>query len=805
MMGRQRIEGGAVPLVTRLAGVLTPAATTVVALAVVAAVGTGLDLWVVASVASVAALCLPLWTLCRERLCPGSAVTPVLAAFVLLWVAMLASVELLSAVSQLGSRVAWVGLMLALAVGLQVVAERWHGHNPRGQQADLLCVVPLSQALREPWAVVVVPLALVFGALFAQSAYLNLFTGINHTDGQTFYMARSIRYLQGGTLAAYGSPVDFLPHFHQTVSAYLLLFFGAESSILLLSSLFGGAVCLALFDLSRLLRFPVSLALLAGLSPLSVTIFSLHLGTSNFDVHMALFLLLVIYFLVVGMRTSQTRYLLLAASATSLALATKLTFWFAAPGLAMLWAAVVMVLARRRGLRGVAPAMMIAALIVVLGGLHFLRNARYQGFLITPNLPEYGQSNPTTLRERFDVTAFNLLASTTTLLTPVILAKETENEQFAAVGAFQAINESLGISLPNPLIFTHPDRSWADVFDHFRLPFHSDKAGFGTIIPFVVAPSALFVVVDGLRRRRLLTLPTYLVCFALFYLLTLGLTLKYAADHVRYLIEMVVPLLALVPAVLARLPIAAGLVYLAVAGGFMAKDAYQAYRYSDLRPPSRVMLVPREIQYPAFNAVTRYADFEGARVLDQRYPVDAWPELFLLRREQNRGEYFEYPYLDVAGRRRLTGWATDLEQARPSWPGPMLVVDPVLAQILNTRFPGQVVLDRLSSSAWVGLPLDRLRVLWRVEVPEATDPIVVRIGARVDPERYRRPEFRFTAVHSQGGEAPTVFRDFSPDPTYPLPWGALSPVFDLQVEVREAGTTSVQELARVPQRIMFVR
>src|SRR5262249_21920186 len=160
--------------------------------------------------------------------------------------------------------------------------------------------------------IVVLPAGLVLGAIFVQSAYLDLFTGINHSDGQAFYLARSIRYLQDGNLSTYSTVNDYLPHLHQTISAYLLLFFRSESAIVLLSPLFGAFVCLAVFDMSRLTHQPVSLSLLAGLSPLCVTIVSLHLGTSNFDVHTALLVLLSIYFLFLYLRTSLQRNLLVA-------------------------------------------------------------------------------------------------------------------------------------------------------------------------------------------------------------------------------------------------------------------------------------------------------------------------------------------------------------------------------------------------------------------------------------------------------------------------------------------------------------
>jgi hypothetical protein len=797
-MGRERAECGVGALVVRLALVPSPAARSVLVLAGVAGVAALLSLHAVASLAGVASLALPLLTLARRSFDDGSAVTPVLAAVALFWFGALGAIEALSLASLLGSRPAWTLLCVATACALQAAVD---GRRGAPLRRDILGLRPLSRALREPWTVIVGPMALVLGSLYAQSAYLDLFTGINHADGQAYYMARSIRYLQDGNLATYSTVNDFLPPFHQAVSAYLLLFYGAESAILLLSWLFGGLVGLALFDLSRLMRPPVSLSVLAGLSPLSVTIFSLHLGTANFDIHVALFLLLVIYFLALSLLTSRPRYLALAACAVALALATKPTFWFAAAGLAVFWLAALAALARRRGPGVAARWALIAALIVSLGGLHVVRNAWYLGFPLAPDLPEYGRSAPATPRGRLEAATFHVLASSTALLTPRILVGDDARE--AITRRFRQVNEGLGIRLPDPQIFFYPERSWDDVFDHLRMPFHSDKAGFGAVVPLVVAPAALFVVADGLGRRAAPAIARYVVLFAVLYLATMGLALKYAADHVRYQIEMVVPLLVLVPVLIARLPLAAGLLYLAVAGGFMLADASQAYARNQARPPDGVLTVPRDLQYATFVAPDRMAYFTGARVLDEKYPVDWWPELFLLKEDLGRGQYFEYPFLDVLGRRRVTPWAADLRRPRPDWPGPLLVTDPASAEILRDRFAEQVALDRLSDLVWVALPLDRLRVTWRVVPADRATPSVVQLEARVSAERYARPHFRFSAARAPAGEPHAVLREFSDAPAFSLPRSGLSPDLDLLVEVREAGRQEAAERTRVPQATLL--
>ena len=779
---------------------LSGQARAVVGLGAVALVAAALELPVAASTASVSALVLPVVRLSRRHCDPGSAVAPVLAAFTLFWLAMLASIELLSVFSLLGSRAAWTVSLVTLGVVLTIVADRDRAVTPTD---DLLSLPPLSQALKEPWAVIVGPVALVLGLLFVQSVYLNAFTGVNHTDGQWFYMARSVRYLQDGNLTSYSTINDFLPHLHQTISAYLLLFTGSESSIVLLSALFGAFACLALFELARLGGAPGSLALLAGLSPLAVSIFSLHLGTSNFDLHTGFFLLVSIYSLVLASRTRQTRYLLLAAAGTSLALAMKLTFWFAAPGLGILWIVALVVLLRSRCPREVAQAIAVAALIVLLGGLHFLRNVWTQGFLIRPSLPEYGDSADLTARDRLDLLTFNVLATATTLVTPAIFLGD--RLQPLVEDTFRRVNQRLGISLPNGKLYYYADRSWNDVFDHYRMPYLSDKAGFGAIVPLAIVPAMLVVLLDVVRRRAVFTIQGYVVLFAVLYVVSMGMVLKYAPDHVRYLIEMLLPLLILLPMVLARLPVRVGMVYLVLVAGFMLSDAYLAYRWNEQRPPDRVTTVPIREQYATFVSPERFGYIEAARVLNRKYPADEWPELFLLKTESIVPVLLEYPFLDASAQRRLTYWFGDLSHDRPAWPGLFLVLTPDTAAVLTSQFADQVTLDPLSDSVWLGVPRDRLRVRWRVDSPDEGGPSAVVLEAIVASEQYRQPEYRFVTVDSRNGRQIEVLRDYSPDARLVIPSSRLSPILEVRVDAREAGSRAVGERATVPERRMLER
>jgi hypothetical protein len=783
---------------TSLAG-LSGGARMTVALSVAALAAVALDLLAVASVASLTALTLPIFRLARRQFASDSIVTPVLASFTLFWLVMLATIEVLSVFSLLGSPIAWTLLLVLLALALQI-AER--SQPERVPPCDRLAVPPLMRSLTEPWGLVVGPAAMVLGLLFVQSIYLNTLTGINHTDGQWYYMARSIRYLQDGNVSTYSTVNDFQPHFHQTTSAYLLLFYRSDAVILLLSTLFGAFACLTLFDLARLTGAPVSLAVLAGLSPISVPIVSLHLGTSNFDLHTALFLLLTMHGIILAIRTSQRRYLIIAAAATSLGIATKVTFWFAIPGLAILWIATVVILARQYQIRALARTLALATLIVMVGCIHPARTVLTQDLSRELNEEAHGRSSSSSVSDRLQVTVFNVLASTTTLMTPEILVQG--RSVTLVEDAFRRVNERLGIRLPNEKIFYYEDRSWRDVFDHLKMPFHSDKAGFGAIIPLAVFPAALVIVFDIVRKRSVFSFHAYLLIFGALYLVTLGAALKYASDHVRYLIEMVLPLLLLVPVGIARLPRRIGMVYLAVIAGFMLADAYRSYRLNEQRPPDRVAIVPRQEQYQTFVSPERSSYYEAARQLNLKYPTEERPEIFLFKEGWFVPVRFEYPFMDVAGRRRLTYWLGDLDRDRPDWPGPFLVVNPAIADLLRSRFADQVVLDRLADSVWLGLPRDQLRVLWRVDWPNDRESSIV-LEANVEPGRYLQPEYRFETFDVRDGRPMETLRDFSSDPRLTLPSSSVARILEIRVSVRESGSYEAAERVAIPERRMLER
>jgi hypothetical protein len=134
-----------------------------------------------------------------------------------------------------------------------------------------------------------------------------------------------------------------------------------------------------------------------------------------------------------------------------------------------------------------------------------------------------------------------------------------------------------------------------------------------------------------------------------------------------------------------------------------------------------------------------------------------------------------------------------------------LVDSVAVAEQLQTRFPDQLVLDRLSGSIWIALPRDRLRLLWYESLPRGREPETVQLEAVVEPGRYAQPEYRFTVVTALGGNLVEELRGFSDDPHAQVPMAKLARSLEIQAEVRETGSGRVADAVRVSALGMLLR
>ena len=721
------------------------------------------------------------WRVARAACRPAALVDAVLLTWTLgvAWVVVMA--EVLSALYALGQPLGWL-----VGAGAIAVAGAWLPRPARRlRPAD-----PLAgwRGLAWPTRVVVLAIGLHLVAL----AVLTPFAGINVSDSVAVYLPRSVRYLQNGSFNVYATHHDYLQYLHQVLVAIQLLFLRSDALVVPTSFATALLTSLASFAFARSLGWRAPLPLAAALLPWTMPAFLLHATAPNFDVLTGLWLLLALYFLRRGYAATSPRWLVPAAAATGLALATKPTFWFAAPGLGLVW---LLVFARplthgarpRGGAARVAAVALTCALVVGVLGLPFLvRNRLTRGYLFSPpELQEYMTGSRLDLRDRLDLLAFNGLAFGYQLLAPPFLLPAA-----TAAGldeSFRLRARALGFELPDARLTVHPD--WTDLIRHAH-PAHrydSNHASFGAAFVLVVVPSLLAL---PFARRRLgprwpFALATAGV--ALSYLVVYSLVYRYHVASIRFLVEMAILLLPIAPAAFALLPrrvLGPALVTLAVPLVLEMNDAFRNNRWL---PPDQVVQTPRAEQIFRFSGGNTTV-VDAARALDRKYPPSAEPDVWVHDEGTGHASFPDYTFLGPGLERRTHYWVPTPEAGMP--PGPFVTMNRTVSDMLVGS--GAAVADQLAPGVWLLLPNDRLRVRFTPAQATPSGESVVRVEASVAPGRYRAPTF--AAFTSDGGVRPTWQPHGRPGPTatWELPSTAVMRG-GFRVEVRDANERRAAE------------
>jgi hypothetical protein len=667
------------------------------------------------------------------------------------WIVLVA--EVLSAGRLLGQPIGWLigGAGLAVAGSWATVPPRVF---PRRNMGAGRVIGALSWIPTHPLGRVILALvALHLGVVFL----LTLSTGINITDSLEAYLPRSVRYLQNGTFSIYDTYYDFMPGFHQTLVAMQLLFLRADVLVVPMSFLIGLATSVGIFAFSRSLGWPGALPLAAACLPWMMPELLLHASAPNFDILIGLWLLLALYFLRRGYAASSPRWLAAAALATGLALATKPTFWFAAPVLGLCWLATLLRALRRRPLRRTMGLVLVATVLVVSIGTPFIaRNVLVQGTLLGP--PHYQKAivGEMSLPDRLSLLAFNSLALGYQLVTPPSLM--SREAALALNNRFAELAQSLGFRLPDDRLTSLPN--WSDVIRH-AMPGHrydSNHASFGAAFVLIVLPSMLAL---PLLRRRLgprWPFMVALVGFGVGYFLVYALLYRYITASIRFLVEPMIVLAVIAPAWIALLPRGAHGPILAAFALLLIPEMSDVIQNSRWMPPDRVMQTARIDQIYAFNGVPLP---DAARMLDRKYPPSELPEILIHDQGTGGPSFPDYTFLGPTLQRRTRYWVPG-SSALP--PGPLLTLDRDLA---NELVAAGMLPDRLGANAWLLLPNDRLRVRLSLVHGGTTDDQLLKLEASVAPGAYRSPSFGFSQLH--GSSTVVQLRGFGPEPTLILP------------------------------------
>ena len=752
------------------------------------------------------------WRLARAIFRPATLADALMLAWTLAFAWIAVAAELLSIGRLLGQPTAWV-----VVGGACALTGIWA--RPRARPGTSIPTLRSPRAaFRDEWGRLhwaAQALLVVFGLQLATAFVLTFFAGINIWDSLSAYLPRAVRMAQAGTVGAPMPYVGFLQYLPQVTAAIQFVFLRSDVLVNVFSFLAASMASLGIYAFARSL-LPSGeprpwLALGAALLPFSMPMVLLHASTSNFDVFEGLWLLYALYFLRRGYAATSPRWLAAAALATALALATKPTFWFAAPGLGLLW---VWTFARAwrpsppnplsrapgegesplsrapgegPGVRASRPrvrASLVSVALVLIVGTPFLwRNLIGNGFLIAPAAErEFGTGTGAAPADRARLLAFNSGALGLALLAPPILLPRETAEGLDDWFASRA--RALGVRLPDPALT--PLAEWDGLIRHVSHRYDSNHAGFGAAFPLVLVPALLLVPFAGRRlgpRRRFALAAAFL---GLAYFVVLNAITRYTVSNIRYLNEMVLVLapLGVIPFLLLPRRLA-GPLALALGAGLLV-EMHGVVVNDKQKPPSLVTVVSRDEQYAIFNG-NPPTQARAARVFDRKYPAAEYPEVLV--HDTGAPNFPEYAFFGPDLERRAASWRPRDDETEL----PGLVLTRELGALDRFVQNGAAVVDRLGLETWLLLPNDRLRVVFVMVQPTPGDAPVLRLAASVPPGRYRAPYFGYFVNTNQGD---VRLREFSPDPTLdvPLDQAARGTV---RVEVRDGEGGRTQERVRV--------
>jgi 4-amino-4-deoxy-L-arabinose transferase-like glycosyltransferase len=686
------------------------------------------------------------------------------------WLAVTA--ELLSLLGRMGDPESWLAEMTMLAV-LGALVGPGVPTVPRRHRAWLPTVF---RGLHWSGQALLVLFGLQLGVAF----FLTWYAGISVYDTISTYLPQAARHVQNGSFTIERDSLDYQPQLYPVLLAYQLVFLKADALVNMVSVMAAIMTAAGLYALARSFGCQGYVPLVAALLPFTMPLFLLHASASRFDILEVQWLLFTLYFLRRGYASTSVVWLAAAAVAFGLAFSTKPTFWFAAPGLAIVWLAVALrALRRRRYQRLGAVILLCAVLFVPLGPPYIARNYLTSGYLLGPPETMAGLvGDIETPDERARRLGLHLFAYATQLLTPPSVMPTFVSSRVERWFADTAMVLGLGIRESFPL----GQASLNGLIRHVSERYSDGNAGFGAAFLLVVFPAVVALLAFPRRLGRRALYPLVIVLVGLSYFVAIGLSIPYHVNNIRYAIEPVILLTVAVPVLLAAIrPRVAATATLLLALPLLAEmnDVIQNNRQV---PPDEVLSVPREEQYHRFFGGSGALTLQAARALEYKYPPSKYPIVYFFGRTLPLLP--DYTFRGPGLERRFEYFVP--EPGEQELPGPVLVEDRNVVERLVGEF--EPVVDRLSPSAYLLLPRDRLQVVFEVVQPSPLAEALVHLTAFPPVDSSAGVTFRWVLL-SPAGER--VLKRFSADPTLEVP---LQQTTDggIRVELRAPGREPAQ-------------
>ena len=402
------------------------------------------------------------------------------------------------------------GEALVAAACVAVWLRRGREPMPSWNPSSVLRCVPRSLVV------------LVAGAALALQFYVALAVAPNNWDSMTYHLSRAAYWLQyqsvgpfpGGTIRQ----VDSAPN-GELLQAWTMAFTGSDrfASLVQWGCLVGTGLCV--FAGARLLRFaPPAAAFAASVFVILPQPIMQATSTQN-DVIVTFFLTACALFTVRGIRDRHVGDLAIAAAAAGLALGTKGTALFAAPGLALIAMAAVVAYRPGRRLLLIAAGLYVSGLIV-LGSFSYVSNLERTGSPFGGLTAQTGVPEDMSLPENAALIAWSLVDAPGTSV------------PFADTVLLR-VGRALGTGLESATF------NWA-----VDTSVHEDTVGFGMVGWLLLVPLMAFC----LLRRRASAAQRVLAAAALMFLTLFFLRIGFNPWVCRLMIPMVAlaaPLLAL--------------------------------------------------------------------------------------------------------------------------------------------------------------------------------------------------------------------------------------------------------------------
>ncbi len=224
---------------------------------------------------------------------------------------------------------------------------------------------------------------------YAYAAYLILNVPQNVDDVLSTYLARVGFWLQYGSFAPwttspYNLPQVVFPANPQILSLWLVLFSGTDQLAGFSQWVTSMVTVVAIFSLARMIKQSMAHSLFISGLYITIPAVALELSTAQTDLMAAAFFVCGVFLLYSGWKSNRFGVILLSALSFALGIGTKQTVLFAAPGAAVIFILLFIMVPQNRWKKTWFLAGGMTVFFVLVGSYFYIQNLVFFGKLLGP-------------------------------------------------------------------------------------------------------------------------------------------------------------------------------------------------------------------------------------------------------------------------------------------------------------------------------------------------------------------------------------------------------------------------------------